>query len=231
MKVILIILLQFVLLFGFVSGLLFEPSPYGNPLLQEQMFQRTDFTRYYYSGFEVYIGYGLLEQTNDLYELPGTQRALFFPLVDIFSEFTIPGSGVALQGLNNSVWVQVNFTGIFSDFRYYKQYIQTPTLFVGSFTLVVTLINGIPHGLSWQDDCNQCDAAICVGGYDCGLSYDAYDCTTSGSICDIKIYVVWQGTDSQGTPLTSSNDAPSQFNLFALRPVWQSAAGVQQRLV
>jgi len=214
-----------------------EASPYGDETLQPEYLARTSFNRFQYSGFEFYVGSGFLNSSYfENITVSGVNMTTFFPIVDQFSVFTVPGSGLFYRDLNDSIWITIKIDNIFSNFRYYRKQIAVgvvPDMFVGSWTAIVTLNNGVVQSIDWDDDCSQCASNLCINGHDCFLSYsNVGNCEGSNSYsCDIKIYVAWQGTDASGVPCTSLNYVPSRFELFALHPVWQAAAGIQTRLV
>lgn len=154
-----------------------EASPYGDETLQPEYLARTSFNRFQYSGFEFYVGSGFLNSSYfENITVSGVNMTTFFPIVDQFSVFTVPGckinlfkrtcltlffkkAGLFYRDLNDSIWITIKIDNIFSNFRYYRKQIAVgvvPDMFVGSWTAIVTLNNGVVQSIDWDDDCSQC---------------------------------------------------------------------------
>jgi len=164
------------------------------------------------------------------------ERAVFFPLVDDFSQLTIPQTADIFRN-ESEVYVYVNVSGgHVSPLRFYKD-IATPDYFVGYFTAVINIDNGNITSVYWIDDlCNECYSSECVNQTNCGISYsDANNCqvnntadgtNTDGQLCNIVVYLAWVGTDANGTPMTSLSYTPSNFQAYSAFPVYKAAAGI-----
>jgi len=129
------------------------------------------------------------------------ERAVFFPLVDGFSQLNIPSSAEVFRN-NTEVYVYLNVSGgIISSPRFYKDE-ATPNYFVGYFTAVIVLNEGNITQIYWVDDnCTECEDWECVNQTNCGISYnDTNNCqpsknatatNTDGQLCNIVIYLAW----------------------------------------
>lgn len=100
-------------------------------------------------------------------------------------------------------------------------------------TAVITLEEGVVKRVSWDDGCHTCYPDKCeqnsvymkdgtltlinpedavygpYAGKNCYTSKS--DCTKNPEACDLHIYVVWTGTDSEGRVLQSANLRLSRF--------------------
>jgi len=146
-----------------------------------------------------------------------------------------------------TVYIWLNITGIYTTTpRFFKcsQCESASSAFVGAFTAVVNVDKGNITSIEWDDDgCKGCNEGYYVGfkpACNCGLAYDTYsseclnanvtdiDSTVSGhqDVCDMKVYLVWAGTDQNGEKMQSLSFAPSQFAKYSAINTFQAAAGV-----
>jgi len=121
--------------------------------------------------------------------------------------------------------------------------------FFPAYTAIVQLDNGVPTSISWDDGCFFCDdagprcAANAVPRSDgkaldgrlkscfmtaeeCGPVGDGggSDGAVQGSPCDLKVFVVWTGTDADGGFLTSAGRRFSRYRSYGLQleSAWNS---------
>jgi len=171
------------------------------------------------------------------------KKASFVPSVDLFSEMIITNSGSYYKNLSASISaVQIEVEGvtsqgvIVSEKRFYIDLENTPLSFVGFFTAIVQINNGVMERIYWDDGCGECDQTTsiteqrCIADKNCGILYDGdgLDCTVPGN-CDISVYLAWIGTDNSGVPMNSISSIPSRFSEFSFNPVYKAAAGVSEQ--
>jgi len=140
------------------------------------------------------------------------------------------------------VYIWLNLSGIVTTPRYFKTAVDT---FAQGFTIIVTMDNGNITNVDWDDDkCSECNSDYYVSdnstsgvGCNCGFKYSEVACSgtngtdivkqgTDANLCDLKIFLAWQGTAAKNDQLTSINYAPSQFEKYSALSVYQTAAGV-----
>mmetsp|Transcript_3079 Transcript_3079/g.5938 ORF Transcript_3079/g.5938 Transcript_3079/m.5938 type:complete len:400 (-) Transcript_3079:388-1587(-) len=159
---------------------------------------------------------------------------------DEFSSYHIPGSYDALtvtgSGTENQRFNGGNSTHVFAASqtslsflrRYYDQ---TTKRIYPYLTAILDVQQGLVRGIAWDDACVFCEQAECnANTYNLngslatteeirqpvnGCSYSKNECrlfVKDGSdICDLKLHVVWTGTDVDGKVLLSSDSRPSAF--------------------
>jgi len=73
------------------------------------------------------------------------------------------------------------------------------------------LVTGYINNITWDaEGCSICNTEQCIDNY-CGIHFPATNATNStavadcGEQCDIKIYLVWTGTDKNNRTLTSGS--------------------------
>jgi len=112
------------------------------------------------------------------------------------------------------------------------EYKNTATCAVVPFhTIVIKMDSGKISEISWDDDDSLCDNDHSVDG-NCAIpvsecvSSESYgtENTAAATDCDFKIYVSWQGTDADGTFLSSSQRRLSQFRQWSLSSVYNEAS-------
>lgn len=114
------------------------------------------------------------------------------------------------------------------------------------YLAIIQLNNGVPQSITWDEGCyfcNEFDPKQCfynVMSFDtsnnatdkgliledsfyrsCGSDYDT--CQTDPTSCDLKVYVLWTGTDSKGTLLSSANLRFSRFRQFGIGNMFGAA--------
>lgn len=79
---------------------------------------------------------------------------------------------------------------------------------VPQLTTVIVLDGGKVSEIIWDKGCYSCSGDACIDK-NCGIK--ASECTTDSELCDLKIFVSWYGTDSDGDFLLSAGMRLSQF--------------------
>jgi hypothetical protein len=165
-------------------------------------------------------------------------RYLWTPVADQMSVFTLsqsyldlvktPSSSLAQSFLPFvSLSVQSNTTLSFIR----RWYDQQRLLLFPYLTAIINVHKGIIQGISWDDACVFCSAgstrcmedtfyyngtaATQISEPTTGCWYSKSECdkiyNTNGTLCNVKVYAVWSGTDANGVALTSFN---SRFSAF-----------------
>ena len=100
------------------------------------------------------------------------------------------------------------------------------------YTLIVFLNEGRVESIQWDEGCFFCSGGVTapcrysslnttanatfeVSGYQACAS-DETVCDQEEGACDLKLYITWTGTDSQGVYLESANLRFSRFRSFGL---------------
>lgn len=154
---------------------------------------------------------------------------------DEFSSYEVPGSFKAVEPDESNIF-NADATHIFaasqSSLSFLRRYYDKTTQRIYPFlTAIIDVQDGVVRGIAWDDACIYCEKAKCepntynfdgsvatteqisqpVGG--CYLTRD--ECrgfaVDGSNICDLKLYVVWTGTDVNGDVLLSSGSRPSMF--------------------
>lgn len=125
---------------------------------------------------------------------------------------------------NSNVRVYLSIGNVNSTLKQYSN----PTSFVGYWTAFVNMVNGVVQSITWDDDpnCSLCASTTTCLDSTCALNYAGEpinnDC--SGTRCDMLVYLCWTGTDAAGNYMVSANSAFSRMRLFAVSPLYQTAA-------
>ncbi|KAI8909264.1 hypothetical protein DFJ77DRAFT_116253 [Powellomyces hirtus] len=132
-----------------------------------------------------------------------TSTAVFYPIVDDYSQLTIPGSWPALianttDSKSPQISLDLLYRGtIYSlDYRRWATLDRATHLYVPSRTAIITLDNGELTRFEWFS--TACTLSTCT----CLDSICTEPCP--GNNCDVTVYVAWAGTDGNGDELTSS---------------------------
>jgi len=157
----------------------------------------------------------------------GTAKIYFHPQVDVFTLLDVvarpPEFGNERQRFDDDfMWITVETAGISAPAKHRRD--QTPGGTVVPFwTAIITMDNGRPTSITWDDGCYGCDGAHCV---DQTCSVDFADCYSPATNidCDIKVYLGWFGTDSNGQYLISAGKRLSQFRQYSIAAAANSAA-------
>lgn len=90
------------------------------------------------------------------------------------------------------------------------------------WTLIINVNNGAVSSLTWDDDCSTCDSTHCIDG---NCAVDIVNCDFYGgpTNCDIKVYVAWSGTDTDGYYFTSEQSTLSRFRQWSIAGAFSSA--------
>lgn len=152
---------------------------------------------------------------------------------DEFSSYDVPGSFNAMKSSNG---LGSDSTHIFaasqSSLSFLRRYHDKTTSRIYPFlTAIVDVRDGIVRGIAWDDACVFCEKAECVPNtYNLdgslataeqikqpvdGCSFSEDECVgfaaTGDNACDLRLHVVWTGTDVDGKVLLSSD---SRFSMF-----------------
>jgi len=140
------------------------------------------------------------------------------------------------------VYIWLNISGVATlTPRYFKSDRDT---FASAMTATVYMNNGNITGIEWDDDrCKECNSDYYVSsnrtsgeGCNCGFKYSEISCSGNGTatirqgslsnLCDLKVYLVWKGTDGDNKACQSYSSAPSEFAKYSALSVFETAAGV-----
>jgi len=174
-------------------------------------------------------------ETGDLHEAAGKNvshnQTIYFPKVDEFTELRNKCTQDLLYVPNVSVRVWMEFPGfeIRSETRL-MLYRMTPAgtttakydYLVGSRAIVVNMVDGFVTDLVWDDSCTGCTSDYCLDD-GCSTIISKIDPACGGSeileedpfYCGMKIYVGWNGTDSEGATLSTYASVPSRFEKYS----------------
>jgi len=174
-----------------------------------------------------------LQAANDLNWVNGAQylRFSFSPTVDEYSRFHVAGSYNDLVNAANTPFSGRNISvAVTSQQRvsFLRQYYDVQRqLIYPHLTAIIDVGSGKVKGVTWDDACvfcggNECDpitynyegqlqsssdAGQPIGG--CPLTVE--ECARDTAACDLTLYVVWTGSDSDGHSFQSS---ASRFSMF-----------------
>lgn len=163
-------------------------------------------------------------------------RLNFQPIADEYSRFHVPDSFMQLVGLPNSALTETfpansNIT-VHAESQtalsFQKLYYDGDEKVFPFLTAIVTVKEGNVTGISWDNACVFCGSSEChpnTYGFDGemtteeeaqqpigGCSMPVQDCKLSDKAeCDLLMYVVWTGTDSNGRDFKSSANRFSAF--------------------
>jgi len=161
-------------------------------------------------------------------------RVNFQPIADEYSRFHVPESFQQLVGSPNEDLTET-FPGNITVHAESQTALSFQKLYYGSddkiypyLTAVITVNEGVVTGITWDNACVFCSPEECQDntyGYDGKLateeealqpigacSMPILECKTSDKAkCDLLLYVVWAGTDSNGRDFTSSANRFSAF--------------------
>jgi len=162
-------------------------------------------------------------------------RLNFAPIADTYSRFHVPRSFRQLVGTPRE-----ELTGFFpgnitvhsesqTALSFQKLYYDAEKKRIYPYlTAIISVDKGSITGITWDNACVFCSASECEDntyGYDgqlatkeealqpvggCSLSVEECEASTKAE-CDLMLYVVWAGTDSNGRDFTSSANRFSAF--------------------
>lgn len=159
-------------------------------------------------------------------------RLSFQPRADEYSRFHVPNSyNDLLNGGDSSLFSSKNITVSVAS----QQRVSFPRLYYDAetrdiyphLTAIIDVSSGQVNGVTWDDACVFCGGNKClpvtynfegqlqtssqagqaVGG--CPVSLD--ECGNNPAACDLTLYVVWTGSDSDGQTFQSSANRFSAF--------------------
>ncbi|KAL7534151.1 hypothetical protein ACHAXR_005674 [Thalassiosira sp. AJA248-18] len=168
-------------------------------------------------------------------------------IADEFSSYDVPGSfnGIANQK-NNGITIN-NATHIFaasqSSLSFLRRYYdKTAERIFPYLTAIIDVRDGVVRGIAWDDACIFCEKKQCLANtYNLngsvatsaqikqsvnGCYLDKIECqgfmADGSNKCDLKLYVVWTGTDADGKVLLSSD---SRFSMFPPNRIQENVQG------
>ena len=130
-----------------------------------------------------------------------------------------------------------------------RRYIDFPLQRIYPFlTAIINVDKGNILGITWDDACVFCEMSECQSNtynFDgsvataeqakqpldgCYLTRE--ECrgfaASGNTLCDLKLYVVWTGTDADGNALLSSD---SRFSMFPPTRIEESVAGAYEKML
>lgn len=159
----------------------------------------------------------------------------FYPEVDDFTLLEVDNSwdkpsdywGFLLGADLASFQIHVEVNGVKSDYVT----VQSNGVQIPYWTITVQLEDGQLNEVApfvWDNDGGSgcyggCPDAECLDGF-CGVATDMCGEEATDTDCDLKIYVGWYGTDSNGNYMTSASKRLSAFRSWSLVELVRSAA-------
>ena len=156
-------------------------------------------------------------------------------------------SPIAFNAIVGRNFFNGNATQIFaasqSALSFQRRYYDATTNFIFPYlTIIVDVVDGVVRGIAWDDACVFCEKRQCIPNT---YNFDGTEATseqasqpTNGcyltksicevfqaaknDICDLKLYVVWTGTDVNGNVLMSSD---TRFSAFPPNRVQEKVVG------
>lgn len=161
------------------------------------------------------------------------KRWLFTPKADEYTHFKIPNSfqQIVVDGndYQPEVSVHVQSFQVLSQLR--RFYDQATAQVFPYLTAIIDVDKGEVVNISWDDACLFCDESDCkqntylvdgtavmsseINSKGCAVS--AAECAKDSEKCDLTVYVVWTGTDSNGKLLDSVNGRFGAFGGSTIR--------------
>jgi len=153
------------------------------------------------------------------------KRLMFTPIADKYTSFVVEGSykNRDSYGLGDQIYVHVASNKKLSLQRLYTD--ESERKVFPFLTAIVSVEKGEVKGVSWDDSYIYCredrrsENTYKYNGEEFertdlntgGCYYTSDVCANSPSECDLKVYVVWSGTDALGRTLNSYHSRLSAF--------------------
>ena len=153
----------------------------------------------------------------------------------------------AYDAIVSKGFFNTNATQIFAmsqaALSFQRRYFDATTNFIFPYlTIIVDVVDGVVRGIAWDDACVFCEESKCIPNtynFDgtaatketasqptngCYFPKDVCDAfhATQNYVCDLKLYVVWTGTDVNGNVLMSSD---SRFSAFPPNRIQEKVLG------
>jgi hypothetical protein len=181
-------------------------------------------------------------------------RFTFNLKADEFSSYQIPNTFNSLvtsatgQNSFNSMATHI-FASSQTSLSFLRRYVDNELKRIYPFlTAIIEVEKGIVIGITWDDACGFCNRSECqLNTYNfdgsaasaeqakqpvegCYLTREqCLGFVASGSkICDLKLYVVWSGTDVDGKALLSSD---SRFSMFPPNRIQESVTSAYEKMI
>ncbi|KAL7750137.1 hypothetical protein RI367_004309 [Sorochytrium milnesiophthora] len=148
--------------------------------------------------------------TTGSYTTYSNYSAMFFPKVDDYTKLTIPNSwNYLISPATLVVAVDLIYAGSRYTLGGKKWYNPAVNGYAPFRTVVITMTNGVPTGMAWEDTTCFYSNCGCIDNI-CPIA-----CTDpSTATCNIEVHVEWAGTDVNGKYLTSS-----MYSIYKLQNV------------
>lgn len=171
---------------------------------------------------------------------------ILFALLTPTSALVI-SSSTAYRSIVGGNFFNGNATQIFaasqSALSFQRRYYDATTNFIFPYlTIIVDVVDGVVRGIAWDDACVFCEKKQCIPNT---YNFDGTEATseqasqptngcyltkaicegfqvTGNDVCDLKLYVVWTGTDVNGNVLMSSD---SRFSAFPPNRIQEKVVG------
>ncbi|OQS07012.1 hypothetical protein THRCLA_20230 [Thraustotheca clavata] len=170
------------------------------------------------------------DQTYVCININDKYRAVFTPVVDDFVQLRVYNSYKDSRIENSSFASYLTLSSMTSR-SVYKLYTDQTGKAFPSFTAVITVVDGLIQGISWDDGCYLCNSTSCASniysapkvplvnsafgsGNTCFHNQTA--CSSTENSCDLGIFVGWTGTDYNGNYLSSAGMRVSQFQQYSV---------------
>jgi len=166
-------------------------------------------------------------------KMGGLNKMVFFPQVDDYTLMQVASRKGLQRGRfdDPNMWVQIEIATasvvIVSPPKPRQKTVESGKSYIVPYWVAIVIMkDGIPSRIDWDDGCYGCSDDECVADT-CGIGLD--QCPDSrieqtGIDCDIKVYIGWFGTDTDGQYLISAGKRPSRFKQYSISDAVSGAA-------
>lgn len=188
----------------------------------------------------VIVHYSVSFKHNDIFfnQLRSFILTSFHPSLSYYTAY----DAIVSKGFFNTNATQI-FAMSQAALSFQRRYFDATTNFIFPYlTIIVDVVDGVVRGIAWDDACVFCEESKCIPNtynFDgtaatketasqptngCYFPKDVCDAfhATQNYVCDLKLYVVWTGTDVNGNVLMSSD---SRFSAFPPNRIQEKVLG------
>jgi hypothetical protein len=168
-------------------------------------------------------------------KIGGLSKIVFFPQVDDYTLMQVASRKGIQRGRfdDPNMWIQVEAATktkivVSPPKPRQKTIIGDPVrnFIVPYWVAILVMKDGVPTRIDWDDGCYGCGDDECIADT-CGINLDQCPdaiIEQTGIDCDIKVYIGWFGTDSEGQYLISAGKRPSRFKQYSVSSAVSGAA-------
>ncbi|KAK8795698.1 hypothetical protein WA158_000354 [Blastocystis sp. Blastoise] len=175
----------------------------------------------------------------------GSRRNVFNPVVDEFTRVNYTNSYTDKETLyvdDDHTYISVSTATSLKNVKSVSKLYLYGRKYYPILTAVISVEKGEVVAITWDDGCYSCqegceqnsmyleDGEIQIiqandpkysvwAGQSCYLDQS---CDATKKNCDLKLYIVWSGTDKDGRPLSSSNMRFSRFDGATLSSIYNT---------